>query len=324
MTRSERLDVVQQVTAHTEREHAERVGAAERHVVEMEQKLAALENYRKEYEDGFAARAGAGLGRRRRCAISRHFWRVSARRSTQQREAGGAARAAHQDADRSHWREAAKRAHVVDTLAERWQVEESRDGDPPRSARQRRVVAAAAFQESRGQVMISNVALAIQPMPRSAAPAAGETADTGAFDALLALQSLIDADAAAESPARWKASMRWQASQDEAADDSTDDDDGDRDDALWFLAAPLPALKVPMAPVAGGASVAAQVHNDPLAIPGRLPARFPPPHRATRPKISRRRSRSPAPTRRRATRSRLCLTPRRRQRRSSTRPPGIP
>ena len=25
------------------------------------------------------------------------------------------------------WREAAKRAHVVDTLAERWQVEESRE-----------------------------------------------------------------------------------------------------------------------------------------------------------------------------------------------------
>ena len=54
--------MVQQATAHTEREHAERVAQAERHVVEMEEKLAALERYRKEYEDGFAARAGAGLG----------------------------------------------------------------------------------------------------------------------------------------------------------------------------------------------------------------------------------------------------------------------
>jgi len=63
MTRSERMGVVQQATSHTEREHAERVAKAERHVVEMEQKLAALENYRKEYEDGFAARAGTGKHR---------------------------------------------------------------------------------------------------------------------------------------------------------------------------------------------------------------------------------------------------------------------
>jgi flagellar biosynthesis chaperone FliJ len=61
MKRSERLDVVQQVAARTERERAERVGAAERHLVEMQQKLTALEKYRSEYENGFATRAGAGL-----------------------------------------------------------------------------------------------------------------------------------------------------------------------------------------------------------------------------------------------------------------------
>jgi flagellar FliJ protein len=33
------------------------------------------------------------------------------------------------DAERSHWREAAQRAHVVETLAERWQSEESRAAD---------------------------------------------------------------------------------------------------------------------------------------------------------------------------------------------------
>jgi len=125
MTRSERLGVVQNATSHTEREHAERVALAERHVVEMEQKLAALENYRKEYEDGFAARAGAGLG----VAAIRDFQAFLARLGEaleQQRQAVETARASHQAAI-TLWREAAKRAHVVDTLHERWQTEESRE-----------------------------------------------------------------------------------------------------------------------------------------------------------------------------------------------------
>ena len=60
MTRSGRLGIVKQATAHNEREHAERVAAAERHVVEMEEKLGALEQYRREYEAGFAHRASGG------------------------------------------------------------------------------------------------------------------------------------------------------------------------------------------------------------------------------------------------------------------------
>lgn len=124
MTRSERMGVVKQATAHSEREQAEKVALAERHVVEMEEKLGALERYRKEYEDGFAARAGAGLG----VAAGRDFQAFLARLGDaleQQRQVVEQARAAHQ-ATILVWREAAKRAHVVDTLAERWQVEESR------------------------------------------------------------------------------------------------------------------------------------------------------------------------------------------------------
>jgi flagellar protein FliJ len=124
MTRSERLGVVQQATSHTEREHAERVALAERYVVEMEEKLAALERYRKEYEDGFAKRAGAGLGvtevRDYQAFLSRLGEALE-----QQRQVVEKARASHEIAIVA-WREAAKRAHVVDTLAERWQVEESR------------------------------------------------------------------------------------------------------------------------------------------------------------------------------------------------------
>ena len=127
MKRSERLDVVQQATARTERERAERVGAAERHLVEMQQKLAALEKYRSEYEAGFKSRAGAGVD----VIGMRDFQTFLAKLGealAQQRELVNLA--AHAlDAERSNWREAAQRAHVVETLAERWQSEESRAAD---------------------------------------------------------------------------------------------------------------------------------------------------------------------------------------------------
>ena len=122
--RSERLEVVHQVAARTERERAERVALAEKHLVEMQQKLTALEKYRAEYEAGFAARAGAGFG----AAGVRDFQTFLARLGdalNQQREHVAAARRAL-DAERDNWREAAQRAHVVETLAERWQGEEIR------------------------------------------------------------------------------------------------------------------------------------------------------------------------------------------------------
>src|SRR5262245_17761360 len=125
MKRSERLDVVQQAANRTEKERAERVALAEKHLVEMQQKLAALEKYRTEYEAGFKAKAGAGFG-----AVGvRDFQTFLARLGealTQQRDLVAAARKAL-DAERDNWREAAQRAHVVETLAERWQTEETRE-----------------------------------------------------------------------------------------------------------------------------------------------------------------------------------------------------
>ena len=124
MKRSERLDVVQQAAARTERERAERVGAAERHLAEMQQKLTALEKYRGEYEAGFATRAGGGVD----VIGMRDFQTFLARLGealVQQRELVALARKAL-DAERSNWREAAQRQHVVETLAERWQGEETR------------------------------------------------------------------------------------------------------------------------------------------------------------------------------------------------------
>jgi flagellar FliJ protein len=127
MKRSKRLDIVQQAAARTEKERAERVGLAERHLAEMEQKLAALENYRAEYEAGFAARAGAGFG----AVAVRDYQTFLARLGealAQQKEMVLAAQKAL-DAERDHWREAAQRTHVVDNLMERWQGEETRAAD---------------------------------------------------------------------------------------------------------------------------------------------------------------------------------------------------
>jgi flagellar FliJ protein len=124
MKRSERLDVVQQAAARTERERAERVGAAERHLTEMQQKLTALEKYRSEYEAGFANKVGSGVD----VIGMRDFQTFLAKLGealTQQRELVALARKAL-EAERSNWREAAQRQHVVETLAERWQGEEAR------------------------------------------------------------------------------------------------------------------------------------------------------------------------------------------------------
>lgn len=124
MKRSDSLDMVQQMAARTERERAEKVGAAERHLVEMQQKLAALEKYRTEYETGFKSRVGAGLD----VVGMRDFQTFLARLGealAQQRELVTLAQGAL-DTERSSWREAAQRQHVVETLAERWQSEETR------------------------------------------------------------------------------------------------------------------------------------------------------------------------------------------------------
>jgi len=121
--RSERLEVVQQVATRNEREYAERVGAAQRHLKEMEDKHAALEKYRGEYEAGFAVRSRAGFG----AAGVRDFQTFLSRLGealTAQMQLVEQARAAL-DAVRAQWREAAQRAHVVDSLADRWQSEES-------------------------------------------------------------------------------------------------------------------------------------------------------------------------------------------------------
>ncbi|HEV7608922.1 MAG TPA: flagellar export protein FliJ [Steroidobacteraceae bacterium] len=127
MTRVDRLDVVQQVADRAERERAERLAEAERNAIEAEQKLVALERYRNEYEEQLATRGAAGV----EVSGVREFQAFLARLGealVAQRQVLGAARATR-DQLLNSWREAAQRAQVVQTLADRWHSEARRDED---------------------------------------------------------------------------------------------------------------------------------------------------------------------------------------------------
>jgi flagellar FliJ protein len=127
MTRTDRLDLVQQVADRNERERAERLAEAERNAIEAEQKLVALERYRNEYEEQLATRGAAGTD----VSGVREFQAFLARLGealVAQRQVLGAARA-NRDELLNSWREAAQRAQIVQTLAGRWQDEARRDED---------------------------------------------------------------------------------------------------------------------------------------------------------------------------------------------------
>jgi len=113
--------------------------------------------------------------------------------------------------------------------------------------------------------MISNVALQSTDAAAGTAPPAGETADTGVFDALMALQSLINADAETGVNTQLAGALEGAdvlaGTEDDGVEDSTDATEPG-DDALWFFGAPLPALKVPDATVAAGSAAATPVHPD--------------------------------------------------------------
>jgi len=127
MSRADQLDLVQQVATRTERERAERLAEAERNAIEAEQKLVALERYRNEYEEQLAQRGAGGVD----ISGVREFQAFLARLGealAAQRQVLAATRAAR-DQMLDSWREAAQRAQVVQTLADRWQTEVRREED---------------------------------------------------------------------------------------------------------------------------------------------------------------------------------------------------
>jgi flagellar FliJ protein len=125
--RVEQLDVVQQVATRNENGAASRLADAERNATDAEQKLEALERYRNEYESQLAAKGASGTV----TSGVREFQAFLARLGdalVAQRQVLAQARATR-DELLGAWRQAAQKAKVVETLAERWQDEARRDED---------------------------------------------------------------------------------------------------------------------------------------------------------------------------------------------------
>jgi flagellar hook-length control protein FliK len=117
--------------------------------------------------------------------------------------------------------------------------------------------------------MISNVAVKSTEAASSTAAAPGESpdaGDTGAFDALLALQSMSGEDTITEVTAQLAGAFEASdlpGTLDDSDDSSIDDAELSPDDALSFLAALLPASQKPVAAtVAAGDSATASIQQN--------------------------------------------------------------
>jgi flagellar hook-length control protein FliK len=116
--------------------------------------------------------------------------------------------------------------------------------------------------------MISNVAPKSTEAAGSSVSGPGESADTGdtgAFDALLALQSVIDEATVTDLTAQLAGQLEV-AELPGALDDSDDTDDAEAlpDDALWFLAAVLPTTQKQVTTAAAGSPASVPLQNDAL------------------------------------------------------------
>jgi len=119
--------------------------------------------------------------------------------------------------------------------------------------------------------MIANIALNSTEAAGSAAPASGDSVDagdTGAFDALLALQSMVGEDTIADVSAQLAGALEGvelPGSLDDTDDSLADDGDVLPEDALSFLAALLPMPQKPMpSAAAAGASASVPIQQEAL------------------------------------------------------------
>jgi len=127
MNRADRLEPVQRIVDDTERRLAEHFAASERLVVNCEAKLAELERYHTDYVQGFAQRAGGGIG----AASLRDYQAFLARLQEAIRQQTEIVERAKSDRDlqRQRWQQAAQRAKALGNVVERWQAEERNIND---------------------------------------------------------------------------------------------------------------------------------------------------------------------------------------------------
>jgi flagellar FliJ protein len=127
MKRADRLEPVQKIIDETERRLAEHFAAAERLVTACEQKLNELSGYRDDYTQGFAQRAGAGMGARELLDYQAFMMRLN-EAITQQAQIVARAKV-DRDAQRKRWQEAAQRSKALGHVIENWALEERRSVD---------------------------------------------------------------------------------------------------------------------------------------------------------------------------------------------------
>lgn len=127
MKRAARLEPVQKIVDDTERRMAEHFASAERLLSSNEKKLQELNSYRDDYTQGFARRAGGGMGARELVDFQAFMTRLN-EAIKQQTQVVQQARN-ERDVQHKRWQEAAQRAKALGNVLERWQQEEVRIAD---------------------------------------------------------------------------------------------------------------------------------------------------------------------------------------------------
>ncbi|MGE0115371.1 MAG: flagellar export protein FliJ [Steroidobacteraceae bacterium] len=124
MKRADRLEPVQKIVDDTERRLAEHYAAAERLLQVSEQKLQELNSYRDDYTQGFARRAGDGMGARDLVDYQAFMVRLNEAINQQSQVVQHARNEC--EVQRKRWQEAAQRAKALGHVIESWQQEELR------------------------------------------------------------------------------------------------------------------------------------------------------------------------------------------------------
>jgi flagellar protein FliJ len=127
MTRTKRLQPVQNVIESAEKRLAQSLAAFERRVNEAESKLQELIRYRGEYEQQLTQRAAGGIG----VLELRDYQAFLARlnEAARQQQAVVQRVRAERDAERARWQDAARRVKAIDHVVTQWQSEERRVAD---------------------------------------------------------------------------------------------------------------------------------------------------------------------------------------------------
>jgi flagellar FliJ protein len=127
MTRTKRLQPVQNVVESAEKRLAQSLAAFERRVNEAETKLLELTRYRGEYAQQYAQRAGTGIG----VMELRDYQAFLARLNEAMRQQHAVVQRvrAERDAERGRWQDAARRVKAIDHVVTQWQGEERRRAD---------------------------------------------------------------------------------------------------------------------------------------------------------------------------------------------------